>query len=385
MESITMYINRLLPISDLTKKHSVFLLGPRQTGKSSLIRNSFPKEEKVNLLLNEEFLRYQSDPGLLVRQFSQKKKPQLIIIDEIQRLPELLNDIHFLIEEHGHRFLLTGSSARKLRKTGVNLLGGRASKVIMHPFVRTELKSQFSLSRALSYGLLPSVYFSENPRSQLRDYVGLYLKEEILAEGLTRNLPAFSRFLESAAAMNGKMINFTKIGNDAQIPPSTAYEHFKVLEDTLIAKEVTSFNRTNIRKAITTSKFYFFDLGVARALLNKDEIKLNDADFGDYFEAYIFQELSAYSSLQGFSDLKYWRSKSNFEVDFILDEKIAIEVKSTKRVQKADLKGLQALKEERLLKSYYLVSLDQKEQSFEGVKCLHWETFLSQLYSGEIH
>lgn len=373
------HVDRIVPIFELTKKKSLFLLGPRQTGKSSLLKKSFPDCIKINLLLNEDFLRYQKDPGLLRRELAHKKKSELIIVDEIQRLPELLNEVHYLIEDVGHRFLLTGSSARKLKKSGTNLLGGRAGKITMHPLVRAELKSMFSLKKALSYGLLPSIFFSEDPISELKDYVGVYLKEEILAEGLTRNLPAFSRFLEAAASMNGKMINYTKVANDAQIPPTTTYEHFKVLEDTLIAKEVVSFSKTNIRKAISTSKFYFFDIGVVRAILGKNEIKPSDADYGDFFEAYLFQELSCYSSYHRLADVKYWRSKSNFEVDFILDDRIAIEVKSTKRVSSDDLKGLKALAEEKLMQKYILVSFDKKEQVYDGIHCLHWENFLDRL------
>lgn len=377
------YLPRILHIQDLTKKRSLFLLGPRQTGKSSLIRMAFPQAAKINLLSNEEFFRYQKDPGLLVREFANKKSA-LIIIDEIQRLPELLNDVHYLIEEAGHRFLLTGSSARKLKKTGTNLLGGRASKVTMHPFVRAELKGKFSLDKALSYGLLPSIYFSDEPETQLRDYVGLYLKEEIMAEGLIRNLPAFSRFLEAAAASHGKMLNYTKIANDAQLSPTTVYEHFRVLEDTLIAKEVGSFDKTNIRKAIATSKFYFFDLGVVRAILGKKKINKSDADYGDYFESYIFQELSCYSSYHKLEDIKYWRSKSNFEVDFIFDGRVAVEVKATKKVSSDDLKGLKALAEEKLLKKYFLISFDKKNQVYGQIHCLYWEDFLDQLAQGQI-
>lgn len=377
-------IQRIVPIIDAVKKKSLFLLGPRQTGKSSLIRSQFSKSSQINLLLNDNFLRYQKDPDLLIREFVNRKKSELIIIDEVQRLPEILNAVQYLIDETGHRFLLTGSSARKLKKSGTNLLGGRASRMTMHPFVRAELKNHFSIQKVLSYGLLPSVYFSEDPVGQLKDYVGLYLKEEILAEGLTRNLPAFSRFLEAAASMNGKMLNYTKIGNDAQIPPTTAHEHFRVLEDTLIGKEVLAYQKTNLRKSIAASKFYFFDLGVVRALLGKAEIHQSDADYGDFFEAYIFQELSCYSSYNKLSEVRYWRSKSGFEVDFIFNDKIAIEVKATKRVAADDLKGLRALSEEKLLKRYYLVSFDKKNQFVGDIECLYWEDFLDQLAAGQI-
>lgn len=377
------YLPRIVPIRQMAERRSVFLLGPRQTGKSALLRNVFPDTPKINLLLNEEYFRYQSDPSLLAREY-RDKKPQLIIIDEIQKLPQLLNDVHFLIEESGHRFVLTGSSARSLRKNGTNLLGGRASHIAMHPFVREELKDEFSLERALSFGLMPSHYFASEPGRNLKDYVGLYLKEEIMAEGVTRNLQTFSRFLEVAASSHGQLINYTKVANDAQMPPSTTYEYFRILTDTLIGKEVPAFGETKKRKPIVTSKFYFFDLGVVRSLLGKEEIKKSDADYGIYFESFIFQELDAYTSYRGREALRYWRSKSNYEVDFIFDGNIAIEVKSTSRLVSSDLKGLRALKEERLMKKFYAVSFDQKDQEWDGIRCIHWKTFLDLLAKDQL-
>jgi predicted AAA+ superfamily ATPase len=375
------HIPRKLDLKKLVSRKSLFLLGPRQTGKSSLIRQIFPETKVVNLLLNEEYFRYQRDPGLLSREFKQKK-PQLIVIDEIQRIPELLNEVHYLIEESKHRFLLTGSSARKLKKAGTNLLGGRASQITLHSFTRAELGKKMDLMKALSYGLLPSIYFSDEPKQELRDYVGTYLKEEIMAEGLTRNLPAFSRFLDVAAHLHGKMINYSKVANDAQLSPSTTYEYFRILEDTLIGRELVAYDGTKKRKAISTSKFYFFDLGVVRSLLGRGEINKNDADFGEFFESYLAHELMAATSYQRLAPLKYWRSKSNFEVDFIFDDRIAIEVKTTKKVNSDDIKGLKALAEEGLMEALYLVSMDSKEQVWDGVTCLPWPIFLDRLAAG---
>ena len=379
-------ICRAIPILDLAKTGSLFLLGPRQTGKSSLIRQLFPQIYTINLLLSDSYFRYQKDPGLLSREL-RTKSPQLIAIDEIQRIPELLNEIQFLIDEIGHRFILTGSSARKLRKAGTNLLGGRASKISMHPFIRQELDEIFDLQKVLSYGLLPPVYLAESDEmrtSKLKDYIGLYLQEEIQAEAMVRNLPAFSRFLETAAHANGQMINFTKMGNDAQIAPSTVVEYFKVLEDTLVATQLPSFNETKKRKAITTAKFYFFDLGIVRCLLDKGAIRKSDSDFGSYFESYLCQELMAYTSYRKLSPLKYWRSTSNFEVDFIFDDRIGIEIKSTSRVTSDDLKGLKALQEEELLQDYFLVSMDKVGQQWNGVNCIYYEDFLDLLAGEQI-
>lgn len=377
------YIQRYLNLTNQIANKSFFLLGPRQTGKSLLLSKTFSDSAIINLLKSDELFRYQKDPALLRREF-ESHPAKIIIIDEVQKLPSLLDEVHYLIERCHHKFILTGSSARKLKKSGNNLLGGRASLIALHPMVREELKNKFNLTRALNFGLLPSVYFSKNPAAELKDYVSLYLKEEIMAEGLTRNLPAFSRFLEVAAQMNGKMINYTKIANDAQVAPTTTYEYFKVLQDTLIATEVLAFAKTNIRKAISTSKFYFFDLGVVRSILRKKELDRNDDEYGHYFEAYIFHELNSYTSYRRLSPLKYWRSKSNFEVDFILDDRIAIEVKSSQRVQAEDLKGLVALAEEKKLEKYYLISNDKKNQIFNKIKCIYWEDFLDLLYADQI-
>lgn len=371
--------SRILDLKTILKRKSIFLLGPRQTGKSTLIKNFKEPFHFINLLQNGIFLRYQNDPDLLTREFSHKKS-ELIIIDEIQRLPELLNCVHLLIEDCQHRFLLTGSSARKLRKAGVNLLGGRAKQIFFSPLVSKELGKDFNLIKALSFGLLPSIYSSVNPSEDLEDYVGTYLKEEIQAEGAVRNIPSFSRLLQVAATCSGEMINYSKIASDAQMSPSTTREHFQILYDTLVAIEVPSFFATVKRKAIQTSKFYFFDLGVVRAILKRGEIKESDADFGRFFEAFIFQELNTFSNYNSLSTLKYWRSTSDYEVDFILDDKMAIEVKATKKVSKNDLKNLLALKEENLCTSFYLVTRDTHEQIFDGIHCLCYKTFLDKLW-----
>lgn len=376
-------LKRLLDLNKFIKRKSIFLLGPRQSGKSTLLKNTFPNAKIINLLKNSEFLRYQREPDLLIQEYEQLKK-ELIIIDEIQRLPELLNNVHYLIEECQHRFILTGSSARKLKKEGVNLLAGRAAKIHFHPLISLELGDKFKLERALSYGLLPSVYLSNMPDAELKDYVGLYLKEEIMAEGLVRNLNAFSAFLDIAAVSHGKMINYAKVAKDAGVPPSTVTEYFKLLCDTLIGHELLALGKTIKRKPIQTSKFYFFDNGVVRALLKKTKIHKSDADYGDYFEAFIFHELLAYKNYIKDCDIRYWRSVSDHEVDFILDEQVAIEVKATTKVNDDDLKGLLALNEEKICKNFYLISQDPKVHIKKGITCLPYNLFLEKLFDGQI-
>ena len=382
LSAVIMYIEREFDLKNTIKKKSVFLLGPRQTGKSSLIRHVFKEYPVYNLLDNEVFLKLSHSPQILREEL--KKNTKIIIIDEIQKLPHLLDEVHLLIEEHEIKFLLTGSSARKLRRGGINLLGGRALMKNFHPFSYCELKDKFQLELAVNNGLLPSVYFSESADEDLSAYIGTYVKEEIATEALTRNVPAFSRFLEVAALCNGKLINYSKISNDAQVARSTVQEYFQILKDTLIAYEVLPWKKSKKRKPISTSKFYFFDIGVCRYLQNRTRIKLGSPEFGEAFESYIFHEIKTYSDYKLNRDVCYWRSTSGFEVDFILNDKTAIEVKGSKTIGSHDLKGLNALAEEEKLKNYLLVCLESKERQTGKVKILPWKIFLEKLWSGKL-
>ncbi|MCL5260232.1 MAG: AAA family ATPase [Gammaproteobacteria bacterium] len=378
-----MQIQRYFDVRKALAKKSVFLFGPRQTGKSWLIRHTFTTEKIYNLLDHETFLKLNRNPQRIREEIT--KNDSLIIIDEIQRLPLLLNEVHLMIEESGLRFLLTGSSARKLRRGDVNLLGGRAHEKHLHPLSFCELKNNFDLVRAINFGLLPSIYLSENPEEDLRAYIGLYLKEEISAEGLIRNVPAFSRFLEVAAICNGKLINYSKIANDAQVPRTTIQEYFQILKDTLIAYEVLPWKKSIKRKPISTSKFYFFDTGITRFLQNRNVIKIGSPEFGEALEHYIFHELKSYADYkQIHQGVNYWRSTSGFEVDFILGDSAAIEVKSSKNISSGDLKNLRALREEKKLKTYILVCLENTPRTSEQINILPWKVFLENLWAGKI-
>ena len=257
-------IPRRLDLRAIVERKSCFLFGPRQTGKSTLIRQQFADCPVWNLLDQKQFLRLSRNPALIREALAERGGAAIVVIDEIQRLPALLNEVHLLIEEHGIRFLLTGSSARRLRRRGVNLLGGRARSRVLHPFVRVELGGRFDLDRALEHGLLPPIVFSESPAEDLAAYAGDYLREEVAAEAIVRNIGAFSRFLQVAALAHGEMINFANLASDAQVPASTVREYYEILKDTLIAHEVPAFTDTRKRKAISTSKYYLFDVGVAR-------------------------------------------------------------------------------------------------------------------------
>ena len=378
---IFMYTERKLDLNEVLRKKSCFLFGPRQTGKSSLIRHNFASHSVYNLLDNETFLKINYSPKRIREELQPSTK--IVIIDEIQKIPTLLDEVHLLIEEHGIKFLLTGSSARKLRRGGVNLLGGRALVKNFHPFSFCELKERFNLLHAINYGLLPPIYFSDEPEEDLKAYAGIYLKEEIAQEGLTRNIPAFSRILEVAALCNGNLINYTNISNDAQVARSTVQEYFQILKDTLIAYEITPWKKSKKRKPISTSKLYFFDTGICRFLQNRSKMKTGSPEFGEGFESFIFHELKTCADYSSLGEIHYWRSKSGFEVDFILED-TAIEVKASKTIGKHDLKGLIALQEEQKLKNYILVSLEDKERTVDKIKILPWEKFLTRLWGKEL-
>lgn len=377
-----MNIERCFNLLELLKKKSYFLFGPRQTGKSWLVRHSLKDFPVYNLLDNDIYLKLNRDPKRLYEELIPKHK--FAIIDEIQKLPILLDEVHLLIEEHGIKFLLTGSSARKLRRGGINLLGGRALIRHLHPLSFHELGDKFNLLKAVNNGLLPSIYFSETPDDALEAYIGTYLKEEIAQEALTRNVPAFSRFLEVAALCNGQIINYTNISNDAQVARTTVQEYFQILKDTLIAYEVPAWKKSKKRKPISTSKLYFFDVGVNRFLQNCSKIKLGSHEFGRAFETFIFHEIKTFLDYSSREEVYYWRSASGFEVDFIISDITAIEVKASKTINKYDLKGLFALKEEKLLKNYILVCLEEKERTINGVRILPWKKFLHELWNNKL-
>ena len=373
-------IARYLDARELLKQRSCFLFGPRQTGKSTLVRHQLADVRTYNLLDPTLFIRLSRNPALIREALA--PQTEIIVIDEIQKMPALLNEVQLMIEEHGVRFFLTGSSARTLRRKGVNLLGGRARSRVLHPFVSVELGDHFRLERALEFGLLPSVYFSDAPAEDLAAYSGDYLKQEVAAEALVRNIGAFSRFLEVAALSHGRMINFAQIASDAQVPASTVREYYGILEDTFIAHEVPAYTETRKRKAVSTSKYYLFDIGLARHLQGRRGLPLGTAEYGEAFESFVFQEIKGFCDYHLLDPPRYWRSKSQFEVDFVVGE-LAVEVKAKKAVSHRDLRGLRALREENRLSHYVLVSLEPMARRVDGIDILPWREFLTRLWGGE--
>ena len=373
-------VDRTVDLPALLGKRSLFLLGPRQTGKTYLIRHTLEDARVYDLLDTSVYLALSRQPGRIAQELTSRDR--VVVIDEIQRLPDLLNEVHRLIEERGVRFLLTGSSARKLRRGGVNLLGGRARTQHLHPLTRRELGDRYDLNRALEHGLIPSVYFSDEPAADLNAYTGTYLQQEIVAEGAARNIQAFSRFLGVAGLCNARIVNFTKVSSDAQVPRTTVYEYFEVLKDTLILHELPAWRKSKRRKPLASSKYYFFDVGVAGALQGRF-FRPQTPEFGEAFETYLMHELTCYRDYRSGEPLSFWRSTSGFEVDFLIGDHTAVEVKAKENVSAADLKGLKALAEEKRVKRLLVVSLEPRARTVDGIRILPFRKFLEALWEGE--
>lgn len=379
-----MFYNRILFLSSLLDKKSFFLLGPRGTGKSSLVARQLGDAAfVVNLLRSDLFLRLVNNPSELESLINEGGK-KIVVIDEVQRIPMLLNEVHRLIESKKMTFLLTGSSARKLKHADVNLLAGRAWKAELLPLVSKEI-SDFNLNKYLLYGGLPAIYTSEYPMEELYAYVDTYLKEEIQFESLVRKIPAFSRFLQISALTNGQLINFTNIARDSSTPVATVKLYYQILEDTLLGFFMPAWTKSIKRKAITMSKFYYFDVGVRNTIAGIKQLDPQSDLYGQAFEHFIVLELRAYLSYKRLrKDLTYWRSVNGHEVDILVGNDVAIEVKSTSKVSDKHIKGLLYLEEEKIFQRYIIVSHDTIQRRVDNIEILHWEQFLKLLWSDNL-
>jgi len=375
----------------LSSQETCFLWGPRQTGKSTLLKTLFPKAIRYDLLLSTEYQRLLQEPKLIREQclaagLDGNTQGAPIIIDEIQKIPMLLDEVHWLIENKGLRFILCGSSARKLKRGHANLLGGRAVRYEMYPLVFPEIPD-FSLEKALNAGLIPRHYDHQNPRRLIQSYVGDYLREEIAAEALTRNVPAFTRFIEIAALTNGKIINYTNIASECGVSSPTVKEYFQILEDTLVGRMLPAYRKRKKRRLVLSPKFYFFDLAPVIHFALREKVLPGSELFGRAFEHYLYMEISAHSRYsENFHPVSYWQTASGMEVDFILgDHEIAIEAKGTEQAGPKHLKGLRQFKEEYSVRRSILVSLDSTPRKTEdGIEILPWRRFLEMLWAEEI-
>jgi len=377
---------RLLSLPDLLAKKSFFLFGPRATGKSFLVNSQLGDRALVlDLLRSDLYFRLSADPGLLEGLIGDRRGSRAwVVIDEVQKLPILLDEVHRLIESRGLRFLLTGSSARKLKRGQANLLAGRAWTAHLHPLTWAELP-KFDLPRFLRWGGLPPVVASDEPAEELRAYVRTYLQEEILAEGFVRRLPPFSRFLTTAALTSGQTLNFAQIASDAAVPAATVREYYFLLEDTLVGFLVPAWTKSKRRKAIATARFYFFDTGVTHALAGTEALDRNSDLYGRSFEQWIGMELRAYLDYRRRDDgLAYWRSIHQHEVDFVVGDHTAIEVKATRKVTARDLRGLHAIAEEGRFRRLLLVYEDRVEATHGPIRCVPWPRFVEELWADRL-
>jgi predicted AAA+ superfamily ATPase len=364
---------------------SLFLWGARQTGKSTLLKALFPKSLYFDLLLSDVFERLQRNPSLLRETIIGTDPSGPVIIDEIQRIPALLNEVHWLITNKHVQFILSGSSPRKILRSGANLLGGRALRYELYPLVYKEIPD-FDLMRALNHGLLPRHYLSKNPEKLISAYIGSYLRDEIMAEAKIRNISSFSRFLEAAAFSNGEIVNYTNIAAECGVSAPTIKEYFQILEDTLTGRFLPSYQKKPKRRVIRAPKFYYFDIGMANYLLKRKSIEFGNETFGKAFEHFIYHEIYSHSNYSGLNyKVSYWRTASQIEIDFVLgDHQVAIEVKATQLANPRHLKGLKSFAEEYNVQKLLLVSNDPLPRQIGNILIMPWKIFLDKLWAGEI-
>lgn len=391
MTSESVNIDRTLDI-DLPKGQSAFLWGPRKTGKTTYLLQKFPKSTRYDLLETDTLLRLSKEPHLLRQEVkSLKERGSLhepIIIDEVQKIPPLLDEIHWLIEKYKVSFVLCGSSARKLKRSHANLLGGRAWRFELFPLTTNELGNDFDLLKSLNRGLIPDHYLDENYQRTIKAYINDYLKEEIRDEGLVRNLPAFARFLDAVPFSCGELVNYSNIASDCGVDSKTVAEYYQILVDTLIGVFVEPFRKRKKRDTIiSTPKFYLSDVGVAGGLMKRSIQTKKGIEFGNAFENFILMELLAHRS---YSEKDYridfWRTKGGKEVDFVLDGgKVAVEVKGTGKIKGSDLKGSVSFVEDYKPQKAFIVCQETVPRKLtSGVEIIPWKNFLEMLWDGEI-
>lgn len=371
-------------------EENFFLWGPRQTGKSTLLRAWYPGERWIDLLKSEVYRRYSTNPELLRQELEAEGADTgtQVVIDEIQKVPALLDEVHWLIENRGIRFALCGSSARKLRRGAANLLGGRALRYQLHGLSASELDADFDLDRLLNHGYLPRIFQSRNAPRLLDAYISDYLKEEVAAEGLVRNLPAFSGFLHAAALSDGELIKFSNIAADCGVSNHTAKSYFEILEDTLLGRWLPAYRKRPKRRVTTSPKFYFSDVGLVNNLARRGPLLRGSEAYGKAFENWVYHELSTWIDYnEPGSQLSYWGLSGGAEVDFVLDDmRLALEAKSSERVVSRHLRGLRSLiKDHPQVRRRVIVCLEPiLRRTEDGIDILPAGEFIRRLWSGEL-
>jgi uncharacterized protein len=381
-------VKRILNVPDMAR-HSVFLWGPRRTGKTFWIRSHLAEAPLIDLLKTDTFAEYAARPALLRERYGSAypgENIRPVVIDEIQKVPALLDEVHWLIENRHLTFLLTGSSARKLRRGHANLLAGRARRREMRPLCFPEV-DEVDLRSAVISGFLPPHFLSSEPVEEIRAYVADYLKEEISAEGLTANLPAFSEFLRVAALTSSELLNYTNVASEAGVSAKVVRNYFGILEDTLLGFRVPPWTRSRNRRLIQTEKFYLFDVGIANYLARRAP-REGTPEFGKSFEHYILMELMAYRSYRAPDmEVRYWRTSTGREVDFVINEKeLALEIKASHRVSEAHLRDLSVLAGDGPVGRRIVVCMESQrrelDDAYGSITLVPWREFLSELWSG---
>jgi len=372
-------------------KESFFLWGPRQSGKSTLLKTLYPSATWYDLLQTDVYLRLLKEPNLLRQDLlylAKQQKHGIVVIDEVQKIPALLDEVHWLIENTPFIFVLCGSSARKLRRGHANLLGGRALRFELMGLTAGELEDQFDLVKMLNQGYLPRHYLTSSFAPRLRAYIGDYLKEEIAAEALVRSIPAFSNFLNAASLSDGELVNFTTIARDCGISAPAVKEYFQILVDTMLGHFLEAYRKRPKRRVIGSPKFYFSDVGVVNNLAKRGHLEPGSELFGKAFENWIFHELNAYRAYRDMTyDLSYWRLASGIEVDFIIgDMLVAIEAKGSSKITSDHMKGLREIKKDQpKLKKRIIVCLEKTPRLTEdGIEILPYKVFVKKLWAGEL-
>ena len=382
---------RLLQLPDISKQ-TTFLWGPRKTGKSYIIENFLETEAIViDLLKSDVFAEYSLRPSLLRERYQTvlpNKERLPIVIDEIQKCPALLDEVQWLITNVNQNFLLTGSSARKLKQTQANLLGGRAWRRELKPLVTGEIED-FDLDRALKNGLLPLHYLSDSPQEELRGYVADYLKEEIANEATVRNLPVFGDFLKIAAITSGQLLNYNNIAREIGINNRTVRNYYEILEDTLLGFRISPWTKSNKIKLVESDKFYLFDIGVTNYLSRRISAE-GTFEYGFMFEQFIMMELTAYRAYKNPEmEIRFWRTYTKKEVNFVIDDlDIAIEVKASKNVHQKDLKHLTSLYEDKKVGTRLVISQDKEVRTLNDrygkIYILPWQEFCKIIWNDGI-
>ena len=364
---------------------AMFLFGARQVGKSTLLKERFPNVIKYDLLKSDLRRRLSRNPESFREALSSKPEGTLIIVDEIQKVPDLLDEVHWLMVEKKLRFILSGSSARKLKRSGANTLGGRAQPRTLYPLVWPEV-TDFEIDKAVQNGMIPRHYMANNATDRLEGYVNIYLKEEIQEEALVQDIEVFERFMEVAAISDGEMINYENIASDCGIAAKTAKAYFQILKDTLVGFEIPAYRKVIKRKLVQAPRFYYFDVGLTNYLLGRNSLKRGTVEYGHAFEHLVMQEIIAYHGYTRSREaISYWHTYTGIEVDAVIgDAKVAIEIKSSEEIKAKHKAGLKAFKEEHPDARLILVSLDPITRISDDKELIFVIDFFRMLWNGEI-